>query len=231
MVYSVAEDARLRMLFEKMSQFWEPSVSKRKKTKAEREQDEEAAVPEEGFHPEDPSEEQDEHDKATIDAYMSVLQHRSPRAAEMDSLMHAAASSAEDEASLAQALGSGDKEPETPAACLKSGLTEDLQELALSTGKKQPDQAVSKAAIIELGDSPVPEAPSKPLRSHPGFSESARARLVQLQCLGLQGEGCMQSCAHTHIHADIDITHATILCNSQGRRFYDARLLEHVLAL
>ncbi|CAE7323259.1 unnamed protein product, partial [Symbiodinium sp. CCMP2456] len=140
-------DARLRMLFEKMTEFWEPAVSKRKKTKAEQklEEEEEDGVPPEDFHP-SPEEEQDEHEKATMDAYMSTLQHRSAQAAELDSLSHAAAG--EDEASLAHALGTADIEPATPVANMKTGLSEDFQRLGLATVAKKD------SVVIELGDSP-----------------------------------------------------------------------------
>ena len=121
------------MLFEKMAMFWEPSVSKRKKTKAElkEDEDEEKCVPPDDFRL-DPSEDLDEHDKATIDAYMSVLQHRSPQAAELDSLSHAAGG---DGAFLGPAL---EGEPSTPVESMRTGLSEDFQALALSTAKK-PD--------------------------------------------------------------------------------------------
>ncbi|OLQ14672.1 hypothetical protein AK812_SmicGene1172 [Symbiodinium microadriaticum] len=111
------QDARLRMLFEKMAMFWEPSVSKRKKTKAElkEDEDEEKCVPPDDFRL-DPSEDLDEHDKATIDAYMSVLQHRSPQAAELDSLSHAAGG---DGAFLGPAL---EGEPSTPVESMRSEI-------------------------------------------------------------------------------------------------------------
>ena len=194
MVWSIAQDARLRMLFEKMSQFWEPSHSKRKKTKAEQKQeDEEETVASEDFARE-PSEEPDEHARASMDAYMSALQHRSPQAAELDSLSHAAAG--EDEEALAYALGTDSKQTCTPVECMKTGLSEDFQALALSKGARTMKDSV----VIELGDSPVPAAPSMPSTRLPGLATSARDRLDRLRFLGLQGEVCMQACTHTHIH-------------------------------
>ena len=76
-------------------QFWEPSTSKRKKTKAEREQEEaeQEAVFKEDFRPEEDSQELAEGDRVTVDAYMSVLSRRSPEIAELDSLLHAAETS------------------------------------------------------------------------------------------------------------------------------------------
>ncbi|CAE7380679.1 unnamed protein product [Symbiodinium microadriaticum] len=169
------QDARLRMLFEKMSQFWEPSHSKRKKTKAEQKQeDEEETVASEDFARE-PSEEPDEHARASMDAYMSALQHRSPQAAELDSLSHAAAG--EDEEALAYALGTDSKQTCTPVECMKTGLSEDFQALALSKGARTMKDSV----VIELGDSPVPAAPSMPSTRLPGLATSARDRLDRLR--------------------------------------------------
>ncbi|CAE7446293.1 unnamed protein product, partial [Symbiodinium necroappetens] len=188
-------DPRTRALFDKALQFWEPTFSKRKRTKSEREQDEddEAAVPSEDFHPEDDSQEQAECDRATVDAYMNVLSRRSPEMAQRESLLHAAETSRSDDAFMAKALGS-DTMLSTPTANLTTGLTAMLEELELSTEKppvtdplastSEPKPKADGPVVIELGDSP-PEPPKKAPRLHADFSRGlptgAAARLQMLK--------------------------------------------------
>ena len=182
-------------MFDKALQFWEPTISKRKRTKSERQQDEddEAAVPSEDFHPEDDSQEQAECDRASVDAYMNVLSRRSPEMAQRESLLHAAETSHSDDAFMAKALGS-DAVQSTPTANLATGLTKMLEEFELSTEKPPPKPKADGPVVIELGDSP-PEPPKKAPRLHADFSHGlptgAAARLQMLKLLGWLGEACM----------------------------------------
>ena len=205
---SIAKDPRVRVLFEMMSEHWAPVISKRRLTKMEAAQQ---AMEVDGAPPAEANDGVAEAlQPGSEEASLQVVEARDQDEAIGDSMVNAAdGDNLVEEALLAEYLGSnlGTQAgmADSPNPNMKTGLTKDLDELAIASTKKcsgtpgkaspsnpKASDALKPAAdFIEISDSPLPPPPPK--KKACVMSSDRAERLARLEAL--KSLGCVWICA------------------------------------